>query len=62
MGGLLGGAIFAFFGGPLLKVEGISPNLRVVDSRESREVMMAALADVVIFGGLAVGMIFLRGS
>lgn len=62
MGGLLGGAIFAWFGGPLLKVEGISPNLRVVDSRESREVMMAALADVVIFGGLAVGMIFLRGS
>ena len=62
MGGLLGGAIFAWFGGPLLKVEGISPNLRVVDSRESGEVMMAALADVVIFGGLAVGMIFLRGS
>ena len=62
MGGLLGGAIFAWFGGPLLKLEGISPDLRVVDSRESREVFMAALADIVIFGGLAGGMIFLRGS
>jgi rhomboid protease GluP len=62
MGGLLGGAIFAWFGGPLLKVEGLSPNLRVVDSRESSEVMMAAFADIVIFGGLAVGMIFIRGS
>jgi rhomboid protease GluP len=60
MGGLLGGAIFAWFGGPLLKVEGIAPDLRVVDTRESREVITAAVVDVVIFGGLAVGTIFMR--
>jgi hypothetical protein len=60
MGGLLGGAIFAFLGGPILKVEGITPNLRVVDTRESSDVIRAALLDILIFGSLAVGAIFLR--
>ena len=60
MGGLLGGAIFAWFGGPLLKVEGIAPDLRLVDSRESREVFIAAVGDIVLFGGLAVMTIFMR--
>lgn len=60
MGGLLGGAIFAFLGGPLLEVQGIAPNLRVVDSREAGEVVRAALIDVAIFGALAVGTIYLR--
>ena len=62
MGGLLGGAIFAWLGGPLLNVEGIAPDIRVVDTRESREVFTAAVVDVIIFGGLAVGTIFLQGS
>lgn len=61
MGGLLGGAIFALLGGPILKVEGISPNLQIVDTRESREVVVAALVDIFIFGALAVGTIYLRG-
>ncbi len=62
MGGLLGGAIFAFLGGPILKVEGITPNLRVVDTRESGDVIRAAIVDILIFGSLAVGTIFLRSA
>lgn len=62
LGGLLGGAIFAWFGGPLLKVEGLAPDMRIVDGREGREVFLAAMADLIIFGGLAVMVIFMRGG
>jgi len=62
MGGLLGGAIFAFLGGPILKVEGISPKLRLVDTRETSDVIRAALADIFIFGAMAIGTIIMRSS
>jgi rhomboid protease GluP len=62
MGGMIGGAIFAFLGGPILKVEGIAPDLRVVDTRESSDVVRAAVVDIFIFGFLALGTIFIRGS
>jgi len=60
MGGLLGGAIFAFLGGPILAVQGLSPNLRIVDTRESSDVIRAALVDILIFGALAIGTIYMR--
>jgi rhomboid protease GluP len=60
MGGLLGGAIFAFLGGPILDVQGLSPNLRIVDTRESSDVIRAALLDILIFGALAIGTIYMR--
>ena len=60
MGGLLGGAIFAFLGGPILAVEGLSPNVRVVDTRESSDVIRAALVDILLFGALAVATIYMR--
>ncbi len=62
MGGLLGGAIFAFLGGPILEVKGIAPDLQLVDTRESSVVIRAALVDIVIFSSLAIGTIFLRSS
>ena len=62
MGGLLGGAIFAFLGGPILKVEGIAPDIRVVDTRESRDALLAAVIDVLIFGLLAVATIYFRSA
>jgi len=62
MGGLLGGAIFAFLGGPILKVEGLAPNLRIVDSRETSDVIRAALVDILIFGALAVSTIYMRSG
>lgn len=62
MGGLLGGAFFAFLGGPILKVEGLSPNLHIVDTRETGDVIRAALVDILIFGALAIGTIYMRSS
>ena len=60
MGGLLGGAIFAFLGGPILQVKGITPNLHIVDTRETSDVVRAALVDIFLFGALALGTICLR--
>ena len=54
IGGLLGGLIFAWFGGPLWQVEGIYPLLRLVDKRESRDVILGAAAVLIVFGGLAI--------
>ena len=62
MGGLIGGTIFAWIGGPILKVKGIYPDLRVEDITETREVALAALVDISVFGFLAFGTIFLWGS
>ncbi len=54
VGGLLGGLIFAWFAGPLWKVEGFYPALHLVDQRELRDVIVGASAVVLIFGALAV--------
>ena len=53
IGGLLGGLIFTWFGGPLWQVEGLYPLLRLVDKREGRDVVVGAAAALIIFGGLA---------
>jgi rhomboid protease GluP len=62
MGGLIGGTLFAWLGGPLLRIEGIYPNVSVVDGREIREVYLAALVEGILFGFLAVFTIYLRGG
>ena len=53
IGGLLGGLIFTWFGGPLWDVEGLYPLLHLVDRRAEREVILGAAAALIIFGGLA---------
>lgn len=53
IGGLLGGLIFAWFGGPLWQVEGLYPLLRLVDQRAEREVTLGAAVVLIVFGGLA---------
>jgi rhomboid protease GluP len=53
IGGLLGGLVFTWFGGPLWQVEGTYPLLHLVDKRTSRNVMLGAVLVIVIFGGLA---------
>jgi rhomboid protease GluP len=59
IGGLLGGAIFAWFASPRWEVAGIFPNLHLEDARESREIVLGAGLVLIIFGGLAVwGMFF----
>ena len=59
VGGLMGGLIFAWFAGPQWEVQGISPNLQVVDQREQRDVFVGAAVVTVIFCTLAaIGMWF----
>lgn len=62
MGGLIGGTMFAWLGGPLLRIEGIYPSVSVVDGREIREVYLAALVESILFGFLAVFTVYLRGG
>jgi rhomboid protease GluP len=43
LGGLVAGSLFTWFGGPILMVEGIYPELRLVDQREPAAAALAAL-------------------
>ena len=60
LGGLIGGTIFAWFGGPLLVLQGVFPNFTVVDKRETRDWVLAAIIDGAIFLFLAALTLFLR--
>lgn len=53
VGGLLGGAMFAWFSSPNWEVVGISPNFHLHDRREFREVILGVGLVVILFGGLA---------
>lgn len=59
VGGLLGGAMFAWFASPLWSVTGIAPDLKLSDQREAREIFTGAMIVFLVFGALAVwGMFF----
>lgn len=62
IGGLVGGTLFAWVGGPLLRVDGNYPLVSVVDERQTRDAVVAALVDGAIFGFLAVATIFIRST
>lgn len=62
IGGLVGGTLFAWFAGPLLKVEGVYPSLALVDTRESRDVVIAEVMLSALLVLLAGGMIYMRGG
>jgi len=62
VGGLLGGTLFAWFGGPMLKVEGIFPALTIVDQRGTDEVVRIGLLTGLFFTLLAAASIYLRGG
>jgi rhomboid protease GluP len=53
IGGLIGGTIFAWFGGPLLRMEGIYPTVRVVDKRQTGEVILVSVVEFSLFALLA---------
>lgn len=54
IGGLLGGLMFSWFAGPRWKVEGIYPVFKLVDERETRDVLFGAGLVLLLFGLLAV--------
>ncbi len=58
VGGLLGGAIFAWFACPYWEVTGTSLGLKLEDKREFRDIVLGAGLVVIIFGMLAVWRMF----
>jgi len=54
IGGLLGGAMFAWFASPLWAIEGIQPMLHLVDKRSSRDVVVGVVLVLLVFGTLTV--------
>lgn len=61
IGGLLGGVLFAWFGGPLMEIQGGYPDLQIVDQRSTSQSLLAGAAIFVIFAILAGIMIIQRG-
>lgn len=63
IGGLLGGLLFSWFGGPLLAIDGIYPDLRVTDQRDAGAILRAAVGVGGFFLVLAaLAMIFKNGG
>lgn len=60
IGGLIGGVVFTWFAGPLLRVEGISPFLELKDKRSSDMVRMVFLLMALSLGVLVWFIIALR--
>jgi rhomboid protease GluP len=58
VGGLLGGAMFAWFAGPRWEVAGIFPDFHLQDQREFRESVLGAGVTLLVFGALAVWGLF----
>jgi len=53
LGGLFGGLLFTWFGGPLLKVEGLYPYFQLEDERDTGAAYTAIALVLAIFGALA---------
>ncbi len=57
LGGLVGGAIFSWFAGPIMELEGFPPILSMKDKRDNKRAFMIFLVILVIAGGIAVAKI-----
>lgn len=62
IGGLLGGSLFAWFGGPFLQKQGLFPPYTLVDVHTKREVLLAGVGVGFLFFFLAVAVIFMRAN
>lgn len=60
LGGLLGGTLFAWSGGPVLKLEGVFPSFHLADTREKRDVVIAGLSVFLLFSALVLAAFFMR--
>lgn len=59
IGGLVGGLLVAFLGGPLLDVTGIYPDLTLSDRRTTTEIIQAHAIVAAFFGILTAGALYL---
>jgi rhomboid protease GluP len=62
IGGLIGGSLFAWFAGPILRVRGTFPALSINDERDPGDVIRAGVWVALLFAFLAAVTILLRGS
>jgi rhomboid protease GluP len=60
IGGLLGGAMFAWFAGPLFTLAGAPPEMTLSDQREVRDVITGVGIVAIVFGLLAVWGLFFK--
>jgi rhomboid protease GluP len=60
VGGLVGGAMFAWFAGPRWAVIGIPPDMDLLDQREPREIITGVGLVMLVFGMLAVAGFFIQ--
>lgn len=60
IGGMLGGALFAWFAGPLLGVTGSYPNFSTYDRRDTHSVLVSGLGIAAFFVLLAAGTLLIR--
>jgi rhomboid protease GluP len=54
LGGLLGGVLFTWFGGPRWKMEGFYPSIRLIDEREGHGALAGTVAVLLFFIPLTV--------
>jgi rhomboid protease GluP len=59
IGGLIGGTIFTWLGGPLIEVRGLHPNYMLVDRREKSEIVQAAAIATGFFIVIAIAALYL---
>jgi rhomboid protease GluP len=60
IGGLIGGVLFAWFGGPVMKRIGVIPPFAVVDERSHREAIVAGIGVAALFIFLTAATMYLR--
>lgn len=61
LGGLIGGALFSWFAGPIFKLEGTLPRLRFVDQRPEDKSFFVFLIQLFLLICLTAGVILIRG-
>jgi rhomboid protease GluP len=60
IGGLIGGTLFAWFGGPLLQPQGLFPPYSLMDARGNREAILAGVAVGALFFFLTIAVVIMR--
>jgi rhomboid protease GluP len=62
IGGLLGGMVFSWFGGPLFEVQGSPPILQMIDTRPDKTTGLVFLLNLLLLIGFILLIIYLRLS
>jgi rhomboid protease GluP len=59
IGGMIGGLVFAWLSGPIIKVTGVYPELMLTDSRERKDIIQGAGIVAGFFSLLTAGVLYL---